>query len=346
MFVRRNLDEISLVRPILILLLVLYHAFAPYTNSWKAFDGFEENQIYWWIGKFAYSFMLPMFTFISGYVWAFQRETLNRKDGLFSLCKKKFIRLYIPSLVFSIIYLLLYKLSPPKVSSICCVDYVLFIFNGVGHMWFLPMLFWCFILCQLILMIPKRFRVIIILLLALFNVVSLPLQMKQSCFYLIFFYSGYEFWVLSEKIRRYVSMQYVCFAWILFVLLFIVLINIQEYYMEYFSNIHGILKLFGLAIVNFCRIGYSSLGVLAMYLTAVLYTSNRPLPQYIIGIGALCFGVYLYQQFILQYLYYHTGLPALIGNEMLPWIGFVLTLLCSILLSYITRKTKLGRKLI
>lgn len=106
---RQNLDEVSLIRPILIVLLVLYHAFAPWCGAWGAFEGYEPNEIYWWIGKSAYSFMLPMFVFISGYVWAFQRESLCKVDSLKQLAIKKFKRLYIPSLLFSVAYVLLFN---------------------------------------------------------------------------------------------------------------------------------------------------------------------------------------------------------------------------------------------
>ena len=344
---RKTLNEISLIRPVLILLLVLFHSFAPWTGSWKLFSGFEQNKVYWWIGQFAYSFMLPTFTFISGYIWAFQRETLNRKDSLLHLCRKKFMRLYIPSIVFSFFYVILYKFPPPTQVSDIWFDYILSILNGTGHMWFLPMLFWCFILCQLLLMIPNAlFRIIIVLLLALFNVISLPLQMKQSCFYLIYFYLGYELWIFKGEVKKFTTKQYVSCMWILFIIFFVVLINVKEYFHEYFCNIHGFFKLFGVGIVNLCHIVYSFLGIMAMYITAVFYTNDKTLPKYIYEIGTLCFGVYLYQQFILQYLYYYTNLPILIGNEMLPWIGFAITLLCSVFLSYITRKTKFGRKLI
>lgn len=106
---KKNLDEVSLIRPILIVLLVLYHAFAPWCGAWSAFNGYEPNEIYWWIGKSAYSFLLPMFVFISGYIWAFQREALNKIDTFKQLAIKKFKRLYVPSLLFSIAYIAMFK---------------------------------------------------------------------------------------------------------------------------------------------------------------------------------------------------------------------------------------------
>lgn len=66
------LTEVSVIRPILIVLLVVYHSFIIYQGGWSEPDGFEPNRTYWWISKASYSFMLEAFVLISGYVFAYQ----------------------------------------------------------------------------------------------------------------------------------------------------------------------------------------------------------------------------------------------------------------------------------
>ena len=100
---KKILEEVAFIRPVLIVLLVLYHSFAPWCGAWDSFDGFSSNLLYKVIARVSYSFMLPMFVFISSYVWAFQREQLCRVDSFVLLFKKKFKRLYIPSLIFSVL---------------------------------------------------------------------------------------------------------------------------------------------------------------------------------------------------------------------------------------------------
>ena len=85
---KQKIDEVSLIRPVLICLLVLYHSFAPYCEAWEPFEGYIPSLSYWWIGKAAYSFMLPMFVFISGYIWSYQREICKKKEFLADLIKK------------------------------------------------------------------------------------------------------------------------------------------------------------------------------------------------------------------------------------------------------------------
>ena len=68
-------------------------------------------------------------------------------------------------------------------------------------------------------------------------------------------------------------------------------------------------------------------------------------PKLIIMSG-YCYGVYIYQQFILQILYYKTSLPLHINEWLLPWVAFFITLVLSILFCHYSLKTKFGRFLI
>lgn len=79
---RTYLDEISFIRPNLIVLLVLYHSLCIHTGNWTIIDGMNVIPAYKEIGRAAYSFMLETFVLVSGYVWAYQRETKGRKEGI------------------------------------------------------------------------------------------------------------------------------------------------------------------------------------------------------------------------------------------------------------------------
>ena len=56
-----------------------------------------------------------------------------------------------------------------------------------------------------------------------------------------------------------------------------------------------------------------------------------------------CFGVYLFQQFVLEILYNKTTLLESVGSYWLPWIGFLIALPLSLALAWGTNKTKIGR---
>lgn len=343
---RKNLDEFSLIRPILIILLVLYHAFAPWCGSWRVFDGYESNEIYWWIGKSAYSFMLPMFVFISGYVWAFQREVLNKKDTFRQLLSKKFKRLYIPSLLFSVAYVLLLN-SQAIVGGGNMSNIAIRLLNGYAHMWFLPMLLWTFLITWCVLQIDRRWlRWCIIIGLCGISFLSLPFGIDRAFYYIIYFYAGYEVLVSMDKLKEFATPKSIIVQWLIFIFAFLLLTMLNEEWTLYHSDKSKIVKLISIVSMNLSTKIYGFLGILVLYNTCVYYTSKHHLSSATIKIGSYCFGVYLFQQFILQALYHHTQLPIMLGNNLLPWVGFVITLIVSLILSYLTKLTCWGRKLI
>lgn len=102
------LYEISLMRLVLLILLVLYHAFAPYVGTWDKPNGVVDIEVYRWIGLLSRAFRLEGFVFISGYIFTFQVLERRKFEKVSILLKSKIERLLIPSFIFSAIYLLFY----------------------------------------------------------------------------------------------------------------------------------------------------------------------------------------------------------------------------------------------
>lgn len=105
-------------------------------------------------------------------------------------------------------------------------------------------------------------------------------------------------------------------------------------------------KLFKLEIYKILKILYAILGMWALYISCLVYVKKYKLSEKIITISSYCFGVYIFQQFILQFLYYKTNLPVAVGPYWLPWIGCLLTVFASILICVFFMRTKVGRYLI
>ena len=106
---KKSLNDILIIRPLAIFLLVVWHSFIIYTGGWKQPESFKHIETYWWIAKASYACMLELFVFISGYVFALGLEKKNPtlKNTIFS----KFKRLIFPSLIFSIIYYIMFYRS-------------------------------------------------------------------------------------------------------------------------------------------------------------------------------------------------------------------------------------------
>lgn len=188
-YTKQHLTEVDYLRVILIFALVGYHAFAPFCGAWKPISDVQIPE-YWWIGKLLYSFMLEAFVFVSGYVFGFQVQRKGtQKLSLRVVLHSKFKRLLLPSIVFSTIYLLVLGIEDGESVAHVCYSIIV----GRGHMWFLPMLFWCFIYVAIIEKFRFRTRRVLIAVCActLLSYLPLPLRINSSFYYFPFFYAGY-----------------------------------------------------------------------------------------------------------------------------------------------------------
>lgn len=364
---KKVLEDVVVIRLLLILLLVLYHAFAIFYGAWEKPPGVSDIQAYWWVASFSYAFMLEAFVFISGYILGYQ-TCKKESDIIFSfnsLIGKKVKRLLLPSLFFgSIYYVLFYDLNKP-------VGEILYtILNGCGHLWFLPMLLWCFVAIYAINKLHLKQTLVfpVALFCSLCSFLPLPLRLSNAMYYFLFFYIG--FWCSTNHtcISRYFNSKYVVTSVCLFVGLFVSLTCANEFICTFcgidsvrcesvVGVVNGgesliynelIVKCMRFFLQKLSRIIYAVCGVMMLFITINLFLKKKQIAYIstLKKISTLCFGVYIYQQFILKYLYYHSELPLFCPSIVLPWIGFFISLIGSLLLSWLTLKTRFGRFLI
>lgn len=169
-------------------------------------DDFPENEIYWWMAKVPISFFLEVFTFVSGYILGYGVQNKGVETTItFNNCViKKLKRLLLPSILFSTIYFLLVGDYNLPLQSILGR-----IINGYGHLWYLPMLFWCFVAIWLIEKIgikPKYILPCLVICSIVFSIKDLPLRIDDALYYMLFFYLGY---VINRNNFRFDR----CFKW-------------------------------------------------------------------------------------------------------------------------------------
>lgn len=343
---KKLLIDVCYIRLILIIFLVLYHAFAIFCGGWTPIVGYPDIPSYYWVGMFSCSFMLEAFVFISGLIYGYQ---IKRKPELMSFRNviiNKTKRLLLPSCIFSLIYyLIFFDLN----ESIYKIAYT--ILCGTGHMWFLPMLFWCFIITAIVEKsgIQQKYIIIISLLLAMMSPLPLPLRLSSAMYYFFFFYTGYLVNKNDLDIHKFITKRNVLLVFSVYVILFVGLTT-------YVKSLGGVISLSNIEIINkiiyygfktFSKFIIAFCGVLTIFLLInYVLLHIETFSETMIKASGLCFGIYIYQQFILKYLYYYTELPNQLSPYLLPWIGFIVALFLSFLLSYATHKTKLGKFLI
>ena len=289
-------------------------------------------------------FMLEAFTFISGYLFVYIIK-VKKKEGTFKqLFTKKAKRLLIPSIIFGFVYSNLYMDK-----DILSLSYLYELLCGVAHMWYLPMLFWSmmgtFLLLKL--KIDERSKLLALFILSLVSYIPLPFRMSSTCYYLFFFYLGGYFIQHKDELIKSCRVKSLILQTVICLALFFILFDVREYlnllYKE--SNVLRVKALL-LSISNLCKLIYATYGVYLLYLWSLYATARITLPESVARFNGKCYGIYLFQQFILIFLYYHTNLPQMVGTYWLPWIGFSIAMLGSTLLATLFLKTRAGRFLI
>lgn len=341
---KKLLYEVSIIRPLIIFLLVLLHSFAIFDGQWERPKGVDEIPIYFWFAKLISGFRIETIALVAGYIYSYQSNDLGRKYELWPFVIKKFKRLVIPALFFGIIYFLMFR----NISHFTLFSALLAIVSGIGHLWFLPMLFWCFIFIWMV----DRYRAkisIVLPILALLSIIpipiSLPLGFQRLPHFLFYAYGGYILYIYREQFLSKLMNGKVIF---ISVGLYLLLVSLQY---SMFTDLGGgefMLKALRKILLSFNKLLFSVTGIFALFLFVCRYTTRKSFKpkNWIISASSVCYGVYIYHQFILHLIYDRTLLPQTLGSFILPWIAFIITLILSLVLTFLSLKTKIGRYLI
>lgn len=352
---KKFLDDVCIIRIILIFMLIVYHSLCPYIGAWYNPLGFDIP-VYKWLCRLTYSCMLETFVFISGLLLGFQVLNKGREALSFRhLVAGKAKRLLLPSIIFSTLYFVIFRYYTQPGTAL---DVANGIAEGLGHIWFLPMLFWCFLAMWVLGLIrcDKRPLIYLTFIVSVFSTVfSLPVRLNNSLYYFFFFFSGYCIGLKTIDLRRYFTKKAVDVAAVSFVAAFAIIAPVCY---GYVGDIYGfvgksgmparLLPVFFAAVPMLLQLIYATLGVLFMYLAVNYLLASNAIKAGPVAVkfSSYCFGVYICQQFILQYLYYTLEAILHFNQYLLPLFAIVVTLVISVLLTHLMLKTKAGRFLI
>ena len=325
------------MRPILIISIMLGHAFTMFTNSvsWPLPDGVRQIEAYRWFNPTLISFALQAFVFVSGYLFAYKYPNCA-PDSKSKFILNKTKRIIVPSVFFSVLYVLL--LSPQNFNNASVVYEIV---NGAGHLWFLPMLFWCYTFGVLFYKFVKKPSVVVSAILLIFSFVSfvLPdyLRIAIGIHYFPYFVLGMWTFSNKDKILDWIDKKeyLLLLLWIIVIILCVCKVKCGS-----FSFIPEILLPIITVAINI---------LLGLFGSVALWITINVVSHYChVGRvrGDIWFGLYIYHQFIMMLLYYHTALPNNVSAELLPWVCFALTFVSSYVLVLLTLKTRIGKWLI
>lgn len=132
-----KLQDISILRAIAILIVVAFHVYGmTYQGEHFCQEMKDSYAVLYFIpiNVIAINIAMPLFTFISGYLFQYLLEK-GKYSTWKDLLLNKTKRIFIPFYFWTIIMMF----------TTNSVDYQSLFRGGYWHLWYLPMLFWCFV---------------------------------------------------------------------------------------------------------------------------------------------------------------------------------------------------------
>lgn len=321
MVMNEHLLNISYLRVIITFLVVLFHSFAPYFYGIGKSLSFPYIQIYKDIFIVEERIQMPLFTFISGYLfyYLYQKGKYQTWGKLF---RNKAKRLLLPYFIFGI---MIYFFVPIEIHQIICP------WNNFLHLWFLLMLFWCF-LCQFA--IKKVDNLWLTMILAFFMLILhrqvpsvLCLQAFMQLF--VYFHLGYNYNKLVKVIRIN--------KW-----LYLIIFFIMSVLCIYYDKSWGDSNAFKIAYYIIYTLASVSILMFSLQLTSSL---NLKSSKFLSFLDRRSLGVYIFHNWLMMWLLYNKMIAdfAVQHTIIYPLLMFVFLSLTSLLITHLVLKTRLSQ---
>lgn len=271
----KRLNDIILIRVFAIFIVVLGHSMIVYSSTWNTFELRVGSNFFNNLKIYIDVFQMPLFIFVSGYLYHFSRIELDRYKRKSRFIMNKFIRLLIPYFSVAILYVIPIRLliEYKEYQGNNFLELIfnnVFLGNDIGHLWFLPTLFTIFILFyffeHFISMLPfflgTLFFIGVSVVSGFFPAIFF---IQQTLNYLLYFYIGYKIRELVQNGKyRDNNLVFICLTIIQFVgIVFSVLTRNQDF-----------ILLNGMSIV-LDKVGSLS-SVLFFYFLLSKFSSNYP----------------------------------------------------------------------
>lgn len=327
----KKLNNISFIKTIVMLLVVLYHSMLFYTGNWLI--NINPLKIISWVDyltSFINTYTMPMFVFCSGYLFFYQKINYNKYTNPVKDIKNRFNRLIIPYISTSIFWiipigvlLLNYNIN----------DIVEKFALGLSpsQLWFLLMLFFVFLIMYFIsskLKFTKKEFIVVICVSLILNYLSKYIpnyyQLNVSFNYLLYYYFGGYICSrnLKLKYKKIINISMVLLSLCSYIILKVIP-NIG-----YFHYLLIICKPFVVLIgtfalyVNFSSCNFRRLNNNKLY---KIFENNS-------------FGIYLFHQQIIYFVIY--AFNEVLNPMFVILLSFVFSLIISNLIVSILRKYK------
>ncbi|KAA6332145.1 hypothetical protein EZS27_019312 [termite gut metagenome] len=256
------LNDVVLMRVFAIFLLVILHSFTIYGHSWSPPASFKDIRFYWWIAHITSYARLEILVFIPGYLMAYQANRNKLNLVFWNFTKKKATRLLLPCIFFSTIYMALFF---SKFSSL--IPRIIYN-SSAGHMWFLPMLFWTYLMGYVYIKRERRiftkksYTMLFFAMLTIFSIIPLPFMIGSAFYYLFYFILGVMMYRNKDIIiENFCCKKYICLLTAVFICVFVPLTLFREKLSE-ISTTNIFEKGGVILLLHYLRMVYATIGLL------------------------------------------------------------------------------------
>ncbi len=329
-----KLQEISVLRAFSIVCVVFFHTYGMmYADHFPSLKKMYSSLYYTTNQCILINIAMPMFVVVSGYLFShlIKRDKYSTfKDLVLNKCK----RILLPYFMFGIILMAATNNFHP----------LELLRGNYWHLWFLPMLFWCFIITWLINKLPFSSILSwnILMLISSFLLALLPsfapqiFGLQGLSFWFCWFYLGWFLDLYSNRITQ--AMSQFSLVWIfIFVYLAITIVAPTSY-----GDNHWYSQLSQICII-----------VSLWYIVRNINWSKYKISNHIILFSNCSFGIYIVHYLVASYLISQTAqrlLPLEKWGEQHVIIFPLAFSLGTLIISYIFTKlmisTKIGRSLV
>ena len=335
-----KLQNVVILRSFAITAVVLYHCYCPWMYAWNWYVT-PVRPFYSFIMDVMLVGRMPLFVFVSGYLFSHLYNDRKKYQDFIPFLSNKFKRLLVPCLLFT------------GLMAFCLKqNYFDMIIGSSYHLWFLKMLFWCFMgtwcIAHYIRKIWIEDLILVVSIFMMFIHVPNILGFSQFFKYFFFFIGGYMFY----KYRRNLIFIYNKRVGWCIILIYMILCLLCA--IRYLKN--PILASYDIIhsdhIVVLSRYVLRPIMILMAFILVDWFISKSAISSKNIfnTLNKLSYGIYLFHmlmiQIIFKYLFEYTDRIFTVHYILAPLLMFVSIFLTSVFLTYLLQKTSWGKWLI
>lgn len=196
-----KIENINFLRAFAIIVVVLGHSIIIYSRGWDIFTPAIESDFFHYLKEYINTFQMPLFFFISGYIYFYNRVELGKYDDSSGFIVNKFKRLIIPYLTVATFYMVpirkFINYQGYEGDNLIQIFFKsVLLTRDIGHLWYVIALFWIFFLFKLLEeSLNKKSILFNFSMIFIVSVIGrmLPnlLNLSNAIYFSIFFYLGY-----------------------------------------------------------------------------------------------------------------------------------------------------------